>query len=107
MREKFKFFFSEIQNFLLFQFSLFIRLNQTKMLKTLQFLIGAFCCSDYFILRPVQQPKVVSQRNFIDPHFLPNHYGIVQLFEWKWLDIAKECEEFLGPKKFGGVQVGY
>jgi hypothetical protein len=29
----------------------------------------------------------------------------VQLFEWKWLDVAKECEEFLGPRKFAGVQI--
>ncbi|XP_061183288.1 alpha-amylase-like [Saccostrea echinata] len=30
---------------------------------------------------------------------------IVQLFEWKWDDIAKECENFLGPKHFCAVQV--
>lgn len=29
----------------------------------------------------------------------------VHLFEWKWTDIAKECETFLGPKGFAGVQV--
>ncbi len=29
----------------------------------------------------------------------------IQLFEWKWKDIAKECEQFLGPKGFGAVQV--
>ncbi|XP_070562671.1 alpha-amylase-like [Ptychodera flava] len=38
-----------------------------------------------------------------------NTYGgrqaIVHLFEWKWTDIAAECERFLGPKGFGGVQV--
>jgi alpha-amylase len=39
-----------------------------------------------------------------DPHFVDSRQGIVHLFEWKWLDIAKECEEFLGPKGFGGVQ---
>ena len=39
-----------------------------------------------------------------DPHFIDNRQGIVHLFEWKWLDIAKECEDFLGPKGFGGVQ---
>ena len=27
------------------------------------------------------------------------------LFEWKWTDIAAECERFLGPKGFGGIQV--
>lgn len=39
-----------------------------------------------------------------DPHFIGNHQGIVHLFEWKWLDIARECEDFLGPKGYGGVQ---
>lgn len=29
----------------------------------------------------------------------------VHLFEWKWPDIAKECETFLGPKGFAAVQV--
>jgi len=27
------------------------------------------------------------------------------LFEWSWPDIARECEEFLGPKGFTGVQI--
>ncbi|KAH8372746.1 hypothetical protein KR009_004293, partial [Drosophila setifemur] len=31
--------------------------------------------------------------------------GMVHLFEWKWDDIAAECENFLGPKGFAGVQV--
>lgn len=29
----------------------------------------------------------------------------VHLFEWKWRDVAKECETFLGPKGFSAVQV--
>ena len=29
----------------------------------------------------------------------------VHLFEWKWTDIAQECEQYLGPKGFAGVQV--
>ena len=29
----------------------------------------------------------------------------VHLFEWRWEDIAKECENFLGPKEFSAVQV--
>lgn len=31
--------------------------------------------------------------------------GMVHLFEWKWGDIANECENFLAPNGFGGVQV--
>ncbi|KAK9680355.1 hypothetical protein QE152_g39150 [Popillia japonica] len=30
---------------------------------------------------------------------------IVHLFEWKWNDIAAECERFLQHKGYGGVQV--
>lgn len=29
----------------------------------------------------------------------------VHLFEWSWDDIAKECEDWLGPKGFDAVQV--
>lgn len=29
----------------------------------------------------------------------------VHLFEWRWADIAQECENFLGPKGFTAVQV--
>ena len=41
--------------------------------------------------------------------FATNQWGdrntIVHLFEWKWDDIAKECEQFLAPKGYAGVQV--
>lgn len=37
-------------------------------------------------------------------NFARKRAGIVHLFEWKFKDIAKECEEFLGPNNFGGVQ---
>lgn len=40
-----------------------------------------------------------------DPHFVENRTTIVHLFEWKWSDIADECENFLSPKGYGGVQV--
>lgn len=30
---------------------------------------------------------------------------IVHLFEWKWADVASECEDVLGPAGFCGVQV--
>ena len=30
---------------------------------------------------------------------------MVHLFEWKWTDIAAECERYLGPNHFCGVQV--
>mmetsp|Transcript_53920 Transcript_53920/g.101067 ORF Transcript_53920/g.101067 Transcript_53920/m.101067 type:complete len:480 (+) Transcript_53920:93-1532(+) len=31
--------------------------------------------------------------------------AFVHLFEWSWQDVAKECEEFLGPKGFSAVQI--
>ncbi|XP_046422143.1 alpha-amylase-like [Neodiprion pinetum] len=40
-----------------------------------------------------------------DPHYWDNRDGMVHLFEWKWSDIADECERFLGPKGYGGVQI--
>src|SRR6516162_6295769 len=29
----------------------------------------------------------------------------VHLFEWRWTDVAKECEAYLGPAGFAAVQV--
>lgn len=34
-----------------------------------------------------------------------NRTVFVHLFEWKWTDIAQECETFLGPKGYSAVQV--
>jgi len=40
-----------------------------------------------------------------DPNFTPGRAGIVHLFEWEWDTIADECEQFLAPNKFAGVQI--
>ena len=40
-----------------------------------------------------------------DPHFKGNRTTIVHLFEWRWQDVAEECDKFLGPQGYGGVQV--
>ncbi|KAG5329743.1 AM4N amylase, partial [Acromyrmex heyeri] len=45
---------------------------------------------------------VIAQK---DLYYVPGHDGMVHLFEWKWGKIAEECENFLGPMGFGGVQV--
>jgi len=37
----------------------------------------------------------------------PGRNVIVHLFNWKWTDIATECETFLGPNLFCGVQVSF
>lgn len=40
-----------------------------------------------------------------DPHYVDDRTTMVHLFEWKFSDIAKECEDFLGPMGYAGVQV--
>lgn len=40
-----------------------------------------------------------------DPLAAPGRSTFVHLFEWKWTDIAAECERFLGPKGYAGVQI--
>lgn len=45
---------------------------------------------------------VVSQ---YDTNQRPGRSVIVHLLDWKWNDIARECEDFLGPNGYGGVQV--
>ncbi|KAI8761819.1 alpha-amylase [Biomphalaria glabrata] len=47
---------------------------------------------------------VFGQLPYHDPH-CNNKQVIVHLFNWKWTDIAQECERFLGPKGFCGVQI--
>jgi alpha-amylase len=38
-------------------------------------------------------------------HAQPTPAPFVHLFEWKWNDIAEECEQVLSPNGYGGVQV--
>lgn len=38
-------------------------------------------------------------------NYVAGRNAMVHLFEWKWDDIAVECERFLGPNGFAGVQV--
>lgn len=40
-----------------------------------------------------------------NPNYKRNRSVIVHLFEWKFSDIAAECEQFLAPNGFAGVQV--
>ncbi|XP_045522024.1 alpha-amylase 2-like isoform X2 [Pieris brassicae] len=40
-----------------------------------------------------------------NPYYAEGRSVIVHLFEWKWDDIALECERFLGPRGFGGIQI--
>nr|AAA73568.1 alpha amylase [Drosophila pseudoobscura] len=38
-------------------------------------------------------------------NYVGGRSGMVHLFEWKWDDIAAECENFLGPQGYAGLQV--
>ena len=40
-----------------------------------------------------------------DLHAWPDRSAIVHLFEWKWEDVARECEDYLAPNHFAGIQV--
>uniref|UniRef100_UPI00358F875F pancreatic alpha-amylase-like isoform X2 n=1 Tax=Myxine glutinosa TaxID=7769 RepID=UPI00358F875F len=40
-----------------------------------------------------------------DTNAVPGRTTIVHLFEWRWNDIADECERWLNPNGFAGVQV--
>ncbi|TSK13584.1 Pancreatic alpha-amylase [Bagarius yarrelli] len=40
-----------------------------------------------------------------NPHTKHGRTSIVHLFEWRWTDIADECERYLAPNGYGGVQV--
>nr|BAM74656.1 alpha-amylase [Haliotis discus hannai] len=42
---------------------------------------------------------------YSDPHCSSGRSAITHLFEWTWSDIAKECERFLGPYGYCGVQI--
>lgn len=47
----------------------------------------------------------LTNANHRNPMYLPNRSVMVHLFEWKWNDVADECERFLAPTGYGGVQV--
>ncbi|XP_036412574.1 alpha-amylase-like [Colossoma macropomum] len=40
-----------------------------------------------------------------DPHMKYGRTSMVHLFEWRWADIAEECERYLAPNGYGGVQI--
>ncbi|CAB0028879.1 unnamed protein product [Trichogramma brassicae] len=57
------------------------------------------------VLLQLNSVQCYDSQAYKNPHFEGNRTTIVHLFEWKWKDIATECERFLGPMGFGGVQV--
>lgn len=65
---------------------------------------------EHRFVRQVRAEKIVNYEDasnlYQQPHFTGNRSVIVQLFEWKFVDIAAECRDFLGPQGYAGVQVG-
>jgi alpha-amylase len=59
---------------------------------------------------PVVVPPPPPARPTLDPTYLPSGHMaagdvFVHLFEWKWTDVADECENVLGPLGYDAVQV--
>jgi len=59
---------------------------------------------------PVQPPPDPPARPSLDPTYRPSGHAaagdvFVHLFEWRWADVAAECENVLGPAGFTAVQV--
>lgn len=51
-------------------------------------------------------PSQSSPSGAVTPQLAPAPRTVfVHLFEWKWSDVAKECETYLGPKGFAAVQI--
>ncbi|KAL7040556.1 hypothetical protein ACKWTF_000444 [Chironomus riparius] len=42
---------------------------------------------------------------YTDPHWWSGRSAMVHLMDWRWVDIANECESFLAPNGYAGVQV--
>ena len=60
----------------------------------------------YAILVPCLVSSHNTTRGYTSPPCQGARQVITHLFEWPWEDIAKECEEHLGPLGYCGVQVG-
>ncbi|KAJ8969372.1 hypothetical protein NQ317_002005 [Molorchus minor] len=57
--------------------------------------------TDFVIILALSSTALCQKNN----NFEPGRNTIVHLFEWTWEDIAAECENFLGPMGYAGVQV--
>lgn len=72
-------------------------------------LLVCLACSDDGILRPPTSSLPPGRPSLAQTYRPSGHAAagdvFVHLFEWKWTDIAKECESVLGPAGFHAVQV--
>ncbi|MBW4514778.1 MAG: alpha-amylase family protein [Timaviella obliquedivisa GSE-PSE-MK23-08B] len=57
------------------------------------------------IASPIALPIAPSIASAIAPPIALPIAPFVHLFEWKWNDVAQECETFLAPNGYGAVQV--
>ncbi|XP_070501831.1 alpha-amylase A-like [Chironomus tepperi] len=46
-----------------------------------------------------------TRSDYTDPHWRAGRSAMVHLMDWKFADVANECETFLAPNGFAGVQV--
>lgn len=67
---------------------------------------GIFLIFMLFALSPISEARQGVSANFPPIRMAPAKPGVfVHLFEWRWNDIALECENFLGPKGYSAIQV--
>ncbi len=57
----------------------------------------------FFIVITTCKPTLTSP--YSNPYVLLDRSTMINLFEWKWTDIASECERFLAPKGYAAVQI--
>lgn len=54
---------------------------------------------------PTAEESGVAANGPANPAWVQGAGTVVHLFEWKWTDVARECEDVLGPAGYGAVQV--
>src|SRR5436190_18732678 len=73
------------------------------------FLFFVSACTDKGIPTPTPGPPP-PPRPTLSPTYRPSGHMaagdvFVHLFEWKWTDVATECQQVLGPAGFTAVQI--
>lgn len=58
-----------------------------------------------FLIIVINSNGFVFGKKFHHTNYVAKRSAMVHLFEWKWNDIANECEQFLAPNGYAGVQV--